>query len=79
MHTNLLAGWGEADITPDNAVVELSGQYYQRLSQGIHSRLKTVVLVLEQSETCTILASLDGVGVPEDFLARMENAIARRR
>ena len=78
MHPNLLAGWGEADITPDNAVVELCGQYYQRLSQGIHSRLKTVVLVLEQSEACTIMASLDGVGVPEDFLDRLENAMARR-
>ncbi len=78
MHTDLLAGWAEADITPDGAMVELSGQYYQRLSQGIHSRLKTVVLALAQSETCAILASLDGVGVPEDFLARLENAVGRR-
>jgi hypothetical protein len=78
MSNNLFAGWGEADITPDNVVVELSGQYYQRLSQGIHSRLKTVVLLLEQAETCTILASIDGVGVPEEFLKRLEKAVARR-
>ena len=78
MATDLLAGWAEADITPDGARVELSGQYYQRLSRGVHSRLKTVVLILAQAETCAILASLDNVGIPEDFLARLEKAVARR-
>ncbi len=78
MHTDLWAGWGEADITPDGLAVDLSGQYYSRLARGVHSRLKTVVLLLEQAETCTILASLDGVGVPADFAVRLEKAIAGR-
>jgi len=78
MRTHLLAGWGEADITPDNTVIELSGQYYQRLSQGIHARLKAIVLLLEQAGNCMILASLDNVGVPEDFVAQLQNAVARK-
>jgi hypothetical protein len=78
MNRELLAGWGEADITPDRSAVELSGQYYQRLSQGIHSRLKTVALVLSQGAERTVLVSLDCVGVPEDFCLRLERAIAGR-
>jgi hypothetical protein len=77
-HNDLFAGWAEADITPENSMVELSGQYYQRLSQGIHSRLKAVVLVLEQTGTISILISLDNVGVPEEFLNRLEGTIYRK-
>ena len=75
---DLIAGWGEADITPENPVVELSGQYYQRLSQGIHSRLKAVVLLLEQTGTITILVSLDNVGVPQEFLNHLDGTVSRR-
>ncbi len=78
MAKKLLAGWGESDITPDQQTVELSGQYYQRMSQGVHSRLKTVALVLEQDTTRTIMVSLDCVGVPEDYVRRLEQAIARQ-
>jgi phage-related protein len=48
--SKLKIGWGEADITPDNRVVELAGQYYQRIADGIHSRLKTVAMLLEQKK-----------------------------
>ena len=78
METQLFAGWGEADITPDDTVVELSGQYYQRLSRGIHSRLKATVLLLEQEGNCTILVSLDNVGIPEEFVEQLQNAAARK-
>ena len=34
MGNELRIGWSEVDITPENCVVELSGQYYQRVSEG---------------------------------------------
>jgi len=76
--SELLAGWGEADITPDAPVVELMGQYYQRLSRGVHSRLKTTALALEQGDRRSAMVSLDCAMIPEDFCARLENAVEKR-
>lgn len=39
-------GWAEADITPGGKC-ELYGQYYQRVSKGIHSRLGATVLAIK--------------------------------
>lgn len=78
MKEELLAGWGEADITPDEQVVELFGQYYERLSQGIHSRLKTVALVLARGDKRVIMVSIDCAGAPADLCRRLEQAIAGR-
>lgn len=63
----LLLGWGETDITPANAKVELSGQYYQRLAQGIHSRLKAVALALDNGQEQAVLVALDVVGFDEEL------------
>jgi hypothetical protein len=76
MDKKLYSGWGEADITPGNRVVELTGQYYQRVAEGIHSRLKATVLILEQAEECSAMISLDVVGVPVDFCRQLQNSIA---
>ena len=72
----LKIGWGEADITPDGKVVELAGQYYRRVADGIHSRLKTVALLLEQENKYTLMISLDVVGVPDDFCISVQKTIA---
>ena len=67
MQESLRIGWGEADITPDNSKVELSGQYYQRLATGIHSRIKTVALALEKGSQQALMICLDVVNFPEEF------------
>ena len=56
MTSKLRIGWGEADITPVNAKVELAGQYYQRLATGIHSRIKTVVLALKNDQQAIMIS-----------------------
>ncbi len=76
--SKLLMGWGEADITPDGRGVELAGQYYQRVADGIHSRLKTVVLLLEQDNQYSLMISLDVVGVSEDFCVSVQKAIEEK-
>ena len=78
MSKKLLAGWGEADTTPDGRTIELAGQYYQRIAQGIHSRLKTVALVLEQDGKGTAMISLDVVNFPEDFSKRLQQAVSNK-
>lgn len=57
-------GWGEVDITPSHPKVELSGQYYQRIATGIHSRLKGVALAFEKGDQQSVEVTLDLVGIP---------------
>ncbi len=65
--SKLLIGWAEADTTPEGGV-DLSGQYYHRISQGIHSRLSANVLALESGDgEQAIMVSLDLVGFQSDF------------
>jgi len=76
MNGKLLAGWGEADITPDGRVVELNGQYYQRVATGIHSRLKIMVLLLERNSEISVMASIDNVGIKNDVVRQLQQAVA---
>jgi hypothetical protein len=78
MKNEILIGWGEADITPDGKVIELAGQYYQRVAKGIHSRIKAVAMLLEQDSKHSLMISLDLVGVPEDFCKNIQKAIAEK-
>lgn len=61
-------GWAEADITPENKA-ELYGQYYQRVSKGIHSRLGGSVLALESDNgEQAVMISVDLANFPREFL-----------
>ena len=75
MNCILKIGWGEKDITPDGRVVELFGQYYQRVANGIHSRLKATVMLLEQENEYILMISLDTIGIPESFYENVKKAI----
>ena len=75
-HNKFFAGWGEADITPDDRVTELNGQYYQRVATGIHSRLKVNVLLLERNGDISVMASVDNVGIKNDFVRQLQQAAA---
>ena len=57
--SNILIGWSETDTTPEGKV-DLYGQYYHRISEGIHSRLSATVLALEsQDGEQAIMVSID--------------------
>ncbi|WP_176014965.1 neutral/alkaline non-lysosomal ceramidase N-terminal domain-containing protein [Victivallis sp. Marseille-Q1083] len=60
----LLIGWGETDITPADCRIELSGQYYQRVACGVHSRLKAVAVALQQGAEKLALLALDVADIP---------------
>jgi hypothetical protein len=74
--SQLRIGWAEIDTTPEGPV-DLSGQYYHRVSKGIHSRLSATVLALE-SETgeVAISVSLDLVAIREDFQTELRAMVA---
>lgn len=65
--SRLLIGWSEIDTTP-GGTVDLCGQYYHRVSTGIHSRLSVTALALEaQSGEQAVMVSLELVGIEADF------------
>ncbi|MFA6290248.1 MAG: hypothetical protein WC637_00630 [Victivallales bacterium] len=64
--SKLLIGWSEIDTTP-GGTVDLSGQYYHRVSKGIHSRLSATVLALESGNDHAVMVSLDLAGFRADF------------
>jgi hypothetical protein len=45
----LQVGWAEEDATPAGTV-DLCGQYYHRVSEGVHSPLTVTVLALESPD-----------------------------
>lgn len=60
-------GWSETDTTPAGKV-DLFGQYYHRVSEGIHSRLSATVLALESGKGGqTVMVSLDVAIIDSDF------------
>ncbi len=65
--SKILIGWSEIDTTPEGKV-DLSGQYYHRISKGIHSRLSATVLALESNAgEQAVMVSLDLAGFRADF------------
>ncbi|MEI7436758.1 MAG: neutral/alkaline non-lysosomal ceramidase N-terminal domain-containing protein, partial [bacterium] len=65
--SKLLIGWSEADTTPAGKV-DLSGQYYHRIADGVHSRLSATALVFESDNAeAVVMVSLELVGFQADF------------
>ena len=68
MADKLYIGWSEADITPvTDKFIALSGQYYERLTKEIHSRLKTVAVAFSCGDEQFITASMDNGGMQKPF------------
>ena len=64
----LFIGWSEADITPvTNKKIGLYGQYYVRLAEKIHSRLKVTAAAFSSGNDHFLTAGLDNVGMPYAF------------
>ncbi len=80
MNEKLMIGWSEADITPDSTQkkIPLYGQYYTRIAQGIHSRLKCVVLAVSSGSEYFITGSIDNAGCPQQFVERMREEVVKR-
>ncbi len=70
--STVLIGWAEVDTTPEERV-DLCGQYYHRLSEGIHSRLSATALAMESTDGAgqAVMISVDLVGFSARFLEEL--------
>ena len=70
-------GWAETDITPKGKC-ELGGQYYQRVSKRIHSRLSATVLAIKsESGEQAIMISVDLTNFSLEFLNALRERVKR--
>jgi len=68
-------GWAETDITPEGQC-ELYGQYYQRVSEGIHSPISATALAVESaSGEQAIMISVDIANFPREFLDALRERV----
>ena len=59
-------GWAEVDITP-NQKINLAGQFYERVSDVVESRLYATAFALESGEDQMIICSCDLGGVAQNL------------
>ena len=61
-------GWAEVDITPENGTkIGLEGQFYERISDKVESRITVTAFALESVNEQVIIASCDLVGVAQNL------------
>ncbi len=76
MAEKLNIGWCEADITPvTDKLIPLNGQYYERLTHEIESRLKIVAVAFQSGDEYFLEASYDNVGVDQAFHRHVCNLV----
>ena len=73
MSNVLRVGWAEVDITPEGPV-ELYGQYYPRVSEGIHSRLVATAMAVE-GEDAVVWVSADLTNYKLEYLTALRERV----
>ena len=62
----LKMGWAEVDITP-NEKINLQGQFYERVSDVVESRLYVTALAVDNGEDQMIICSCDLASVAQNL------------
>ena len=60
-------GWAEVDITP-NEKIGLAGQFYERISDKVESRIYATAFALESGNEQMIICSCDLVAVAHNLI-----------
>lgn len=56
-------GWAEVDITPEEFPVNITGQFYARISEGVADPLKATALAIESGDEHVVFVGVDTVGI----------------
>ena len=80
MSNKLMIGWSEGDITPDSLgkKIPLYGQYYARIAESIHSRLKCVIAAFSCGDDAFITGSIDNCGCPRQFIELVRQEVGKK-
>ena len=70
-------GWAMVDITPDRPV-QLMGQYYERVSEGVRDPLTATALALDSGREQAVIVSCDLIDAPQAVQERVRLRLASR-
>jgi hypothetical protein len=77
--TKLQIGWASANLTPDQPV-QLAGQFYARVSEGVLDPVTVTALALTSGDAglsqAIVLVSCDLVGIPDSLLSAVRARVA---
>lgn len=71
-------GWSEKKLIPDGAVVNLCGQFYERVGGEVETDLTVTALVMEGKEDAVIFCSCDLVSTGKALLTTVRGLLAAR-
>lgn len=75
---NLNFGWSEQNLLPQGVVVELAGQFYERISGEVESPLTVTALVVEGGGEAAIFCSCDLVSTSAALLTSVRQLLRER-
>ena len=69
-------GWAEESLVPDKKV-SLAGQFYERISESVESKICATAMAVESDGEQMILVSVDLEGFPEALVALAREKFAK--
>lgn len=72
----VLIGWAEESLVPDKKV-SLSGQFFERISEGVESEICATAMAVESDGEQMIMVSVDMEGFPEALVRLAREKFAR--
>lgn len=73
---SLKIGWAEESLVPDKKV-SLSGQFYERISEGVDTPICATAMAVESDNEQMIIVSVDMEGFPEALVALAREKFAK--
>ena len=71
-------GWSEKNILPEGVVIDLAGQFYERISGEVESPLTVTALVMEGGGDAVIFCSCDLVSTSTALLETVRQLLSVR-
>ena len=71
-------GWSEVNLVPDGAKVDLAGQFYERISDKVESKLTVTAWAVDSGDDAAIFCSCDLVSTSAHLLKEVRARMASR-
>ena len=77
MSNSIKIGWGEVSIVPENRTVNLSGQFYERITDKVETPITVTALALECGDDSAIFCSCDLVSTSRHLLLSVRDRLSK--
>lgn len=75
---NLLVGWSEVSITPDNKRISLAGQFAERISEYVETPVTVTALAVESDGESLIMCSCDLINIGKALVQDVRDIVSEQ-